>query len=64
MNVEDGAWENASLHDFNSSEILFPVKPFFWTATCSLIIENRELNYLRMNYRFEKITLSNCMNFR
>ena len=25
---------------------------------------NRELNYLRMNYRFKKITLFHCMSFR
>ena len=25
---------------------------------------NRELNYLRMNYRFEKIKLFHCMNFK
>ena len=25
---------------------------------------NRELNYLRTNFRFEKITLFHCMNFR
>ena len=28
------------------------------------ILYNRELNYLRLNYRFEKIALFHCMNFR
>ena len=34
------------------------------SASCVVIIINREFNYLRMNYRFEKIAIIHWMNFR
>ena len=46
------------------SEIFRNLESSVVKATMPFLLENRELNHLRMNHRFEKIVLFHSMNFR
>ena len=60
----DRKWKHAPANSRPSSDWSFEQSDqslLFWLY---ISINNRELNYLRMNNRFEKITLFNCISFR
>ena len=44
--------------------MIFMVHDVYFVSICVLSTLNAELNYLRMNYRFEKITHFHCRILR